>query len=221
MKAARGGNGAATPAEGAGPAPVGVSGMDPMLEAKLWRNPCWFSFRLNYLALRYNLPLYDWVRRTYGLSRPEYVCLYSLALSDGGLATDITRTSGFPKNTLSRAIRRLEQLGLVERGAAGSGRGRGQRLHLTPAGWSLYRETLPAFEEHEARMLSGLTEEERATLSRLMAKMVLGSGSWPERLPDGPPRPPCAMRGEPGADAQGRGASAPGETRMSEGTDVP
>jgi len=213
LNASRVGAGAEGPSEGEGPdrgapAPVGVSGMDAMLEAKLWRNPCWFAFRLNYLALRYNLPLYDWVRRRCGLSRPEYVCLYSLALSDGGLASDITRTSGFPKNTLSRAIRRLEELGLVAREESGSGRGRGRRLHLSPAGWALYRETLPTFEAHETRMLSGLTEAERATLSRLMAKVVLSAADWPTELPDG-----RTCEGGDGHDTQrGDGASAPDET---------
>lgn len=166
-------------------APGGVSGMDAMLEAKLWRNPCWFAFRVNYLALRYNGPLYDWVRRTYGLSRPEYVVIYSLALSDGGQARDITRTSGFPKNTLSRAIQRLESLELIERRTA-PGLGRNQPLRLSAAGWKLFNESVPVFVEHERRMLSALTEEELATLSRLMAKIVLDSESWPTEIPDSP-----------------------------------
>lgn len=168
--------------------PAGVSGMDAMLEAKLWRNPCWFAFRLNYLALRYNLPLYSWVRRTYGLSRPEYVVIYSLALSGGGQARDITRTSGFPKNTLSRAIARLEGLGLIERRRV-PGQGPAQALSLSEAGRALFEESLPAFVAHERAMLAGLTEEERATLSRLMAKVVLDSENWPTEIPDGPPAP--------------------------------
>lgn len=179
--------------EGTGAAaagPGGASGLDPMLEAKLWRNPCWFAFRLNYLALRYNGPLYDWVRRTYGLSRPEYVALYSLALSEGGLARDIVRTSGFPKNTLSRAIRRIERLGLIEPAPAPAP-GRAQPLRLTEAGWRLFRESLPAFERHERRMLAGLTDAERDTLARLMAKIVLDADDWPAALPDGPPPPPA------------------------------
>ena len=84
-----------------------------MLEAKLWGNPCPFTFRINYLALLYNTPLYTWVQDTYGLKRSEYVVLYSLALADGGSARDISHTSGFPKNTLSRAIKRLELMGLI------------------------------------------------------------------------------------------------------------
>jgi len=184
--ARRAGNGGAQAAAEA--APAGVSGMDAMLEAKLWRNPCWFAFRLNYLALRYNLPLYSWVRRTYGLSRPEYVGLYSLALSGGGQARDIARTSGFPKNTLSRAIARLEALGLIVRSRA-PGQGRSQALRLSEAGRALFEEALPAFVAHERTILASLTEDERATLSRLLAKVVLDSENWPSQLPDGPPTP--------------------------------
>jgi DNA-binding MarR family transcriptional regulator len=174
-------------AEGPETQPDMAPDMTPMLEAKLWRNPCWFAFRLNYLALRYNLPLYDWVRRTYGLSRPEYVALYSLALSDGGRASDIVATSGFPKNTLSRAVRRLEDLGLIAREASSPGGRRGQALHLSPAGDALFRETLPAFERQERMMLAGLSHDEHATLSRLMAKVVMTADAWPTELPDGPP----------------------------------
>ena len=64
--------------------------IERMLDAKLWDNPCWLAFRLNYLALRYNTPLYDWVQRSHGLSRVEYVVIYSLALTDGGQARDIS-----------------------------------------------------------------------------------------------------------------------------------
>lgn len=190
--AGTGAGGAALPAAAEAP-PAGVSGMDAMLEAKLWRNPCWFAFRLNYLALRYNLPLYSWVRRTYGLSRPEYVVIYSLALSGGGQARDITRTSGFPKNTLSRAIARLEARRLIVRTRT-PGHGRSQALSLSEAGRALFEESLPAFVAHERTMLASLTEDERATLSRLMAKVVLDSENWPSEIPDGPPAPVAAAQ---------------------------
>ncbi len=154
-----------------------------MLEAKLWANPCPFAFRLNYLALLYNTPLYDWVRDTYGLSRPEYVVLYSLALADGGSARDISRTSGFPKNTLSRAINRLELMGLIEARDKAPGGGRKQALHLSPKGWALYRETLPAFEAQEKRMLAPLSYGERQMLSELMSKVVHAARDWSGELP--------------------------------------
>jgi len=161
----------------------GGLGIERMLHAKLWDNPCWLAFRLNYLALRYNTPLYDWVSRAHGLSRVEYVVVYSLALTDGGQARDISETSGFPKNTLSRAIARLEDLGLIVREHLPGG-GRNQPLRLSAKGWRLFEETLPAFERFEQMMLSALDAHERKTLADLLAKIVRAGDDWPESLTD-------------------------------------
>jgi DNA-binding MarR family transcriptional regulator len=161
----------------------GGIGIERMLQAKLWDNPCWMAFRVNYLALRYNTPLYDWIQRTYGLSRAEYVVIYSLALTDGGQARDIAETSGFPRNTLSRAIGRLEELDLITREHLPGG-GRGQLLSLSEAGWRLFGETLPAFRRFEQMMLSALEPDEQETLAELLAKIVLAGDDWPESLND-------------------------------------
>lgn len=154
-----------------------------MLEAKLWDNPCPFTFRINYLALLYNTSLYSWINDEYGLKRPEYVVLYSLALADGGSARDVSRTSGFPKNTLSRAINRLELMGLIEARKKAPGGGRKQALHLSPKGWALFNETRPAFEAQEKRMLKALSEGERQMLFELMSKVVMGASDWAGELP--------------------------------------
>lgn len=158
-------------------------GSPDMLEAKLWDNPCPFTFRINYLALLYNTSLYDWVQSTYGLKRPEYVVLYSLALADGGSARDISRTSGFPKNTLSRAIKRLEMMGLIDARSRAPGGGRKQALHLSRKGWALINETRPVFEAQEERMLKVLSDGERQILSELMSKVVIGAARWADDLP--------------------------------------
>lgn len=154
-----------------------------MLEAKLWANPCPFTFRINYLALLYNTPLYSWIQDAFGLKRPEYVVLYSLALSDGGSARDVSRTSGFPKNTLSRAIKRLELMGLIEARTKAPGGGRRQALHLSQKGWSLIHETRPMFEAQEREMLKVLSDGERQMLSELMSKVVLAAQDWAGDLP--------------------------------------
>lgn len=154
-----------------------------MLDAKLWANPCPFSFRLNYLALLYNGPLYDWVSDQYGLKRPEYVVLYSLALADGGSARDVSQTSGFPKNTLSRAIKRLEKMGLIKSRSKVPGGRRKQALHLSDAGWALFNETRPAFEAQEKRMLKALSQGERQMLFELMSKLVMDAQNWAGDLP--------------------------------------
>ncbi|MFK7765261.1 MAG: MarR family winged helix-turn-helix transcriptional regulator [Roseobacter sp.] len=154
-----------------------------MLQAKLWGNPCPFTFRINYLALLYNTPLYDWIQCTYGLKRPEYVVLYSLALVDGGSARDISRTSGFPKNTLSRAIKRLELMELIEARSKAPGGGRKQALRLSEKGWSMIHETRPVFEAQENRMLDVLSDGERQILSELMSKVVIAAQGWSGDLP--------------------------------------
>lgn len=154
-----------------------------MLEAKLWDNPCPFTFRLNYLALLYNTPLYTWIQDTYGLKRPEYVALYSLALADGSSARDISETSGFPKNTLSRAIKRLELMGMIEEREKAPGGRRKQALHLSAKGRALYDETRPAFQTLEERMLTTLTQGERQILFELMSKVVVGAPEWAGELP--------------------------------------
>jgi DNA-binding MarR family transcriptional regulator len=149
-------------------------GIDPVTEARLWDNPCWFAFRFNYIALRYNIPLYGWVEREYGLSRPEYVVVYSLGLRDGVTARDISVSYGFPKNSLSRAINALERKGLIAR-RANPGDGRSLLISLTQEGRRLFDETLPRFVALQDEMLRVLTPKERKELSVLLAKIVLGT----------------------------------------------
>lgn len=163
-----------------------VSGLDAMTEAKLWRNPCWLTYRLNYLALRYNVPLYTWVERTYGLSRPEFVVIFSLGLRDRAVARDIAVSSGFPPNTLSRAIHKLVRLGLTTRTSDAADRRRFV-LMLSETGRALFEEALPRFVDFEHMMLEALSEDERTTLSRLMAKMVLASPTWPTSIEEDVP----------------------------------
>ncbi|MEM7693494.1 MAG: MarR family winged helix-turn-helix transcriptional regulator [Pseudomonadota bacterium] len=149
-----------------------------MMEAKLWNNPCWLTYRLNYLALRYNTPLYAFVEDKWGLSRPEFVVIYSLGLSDHSNAVDIAASSGFPQNTLSRAIHRLSGLGLLAR-AEDPADGRRRVVSLTAAGRALFEAALPHFVAFERRMLSALSTAEQETLSNLMAKMVMAAPDWP------------------------------------------
>src|SRR5690242_9585883 len=97
-------------------APDGATAaLDPLTLVKLAEDPCWFSFRINYLANHFNVPCYGWVADEFGPSRPEFVVLYSLALRGGVAAKNIVQSSGFPKNTISRAVQRLLRLKLVAR----------------------------------------------------------------------------------------------------------
>ncbi len=146
--------------------------LDALTHARLWRNPCGFSARFNYLGLRYNTPLYGWVEKHFGLSRAEFVVIYSLGVMDGVTASEIAVSTAFPKNTLSRAVNKLVRLGLIARNAGETDR-RQQNLTLTPKGKAIFDEALPRFAALEDEMLAPLTLVERETLSALMAKIVL------------------------------------------------
>jgi hypothetical protein len=146
--------------------------LDALTHARLWRNPCGFAARFNYLSLRYNTPLYGWVEEHFGLARAEFVILYSLGLFDGVTASEIAASTAFPKNTLSRAVNRLAKLDLIARSEARSDR-RQQNLTLTLAGQAILDEAIPRFMALEEEMLSPLSLVERETLSALMAKVVL------------------------------------------------
>ncbi len=146
--------------------------LDTFTHARLWRNPCGFAARFNYLGLRYNTPLYGWVEERFGLSRAEFVILYSLGLVDGVTASEIAASTAFPKNTLSRAVNRIAKLGLIARSEGENDR-RQQNLTMTPAGQAILDEAMPRFVAMEEQMLSSLSLVERETLSALMAKVVL------------------------------------------------
>lgn len=150
----------------------------PLIAVKLWENPCWLSFRINYLALRFNVPVYGRIAARHGLSRPEYVVLYSLYLRDGIAASDVCATAGFPKNTISRAIHRLVARKLIRRSIDATDR-RSFLLHLTAECRGILNESVPPMVAHERRMLSALTQAEQETLSRLLAKLVVDSSNWP------------------------------------------
>ncbi|HRJ70080.1 MAG TPA: MarR family transcriptional regulator [Beijerinckiaceae bacterium] len=146
--------------------------LDAFTHARLWQNPCGFAARFNYLALRYNRPLYGWVESRFGLSRAEFAVIYSLSLLDGLTATEIASSSAFPKNTLSRAVNRLMRLGHLTRRPSADDR-RQQVLTLTRSGRLVFREAVPRFVALEEEMLSPLSDGERQVLSELMAKVVL------------------------------------------------
>jgi DNA-binding MarR family transcriptional regulator len=157
---------------GTGAELLGRQRLDAFTHARLWRNPCGFAARFNYLGLRYNTPLYGWVQERFGLSRPEFMLIYSLGLMDGVTASEIATSTAFPKNTLSRAVNRIARLGLIRRRAGASDR-RQQNLTLTAKGRAVLDEAMPRFVALETEMLAPLSLVERETLSALMAKVVL------------------------------------------------
>ncbi|BCB21822.1 MarR family winged helix-turn-helix transcriptional regulator [Bosea sp. ANAM02] len=155
--------------------------LDPLTVTKLWDNPCWLSFRLNFIAFRFNDPVYRWIETRYGLVRPEFVALYAVGLREGVAAKNIVASSGLPKNTLSRAVQKLLQRRLLKRETDPDDL-RSYVLHLTPAGRKIFDETMVPMLEHQTTMLAALSEGEQRQLCALMDKLVIASPAWPQEL---------------------------------------
>lgn len=158
---------------------------DDPLFPKLWENPCWFSFRLNFLALQFNTPVYGRIQQQLGLLRPEFVVLWSLYLSDKLTLTEVVRSSGFPKNTLSRAVNKLATLGMIDRETDLADLRRAT-LILTPKGRAAVMEVEQLMINQERMMLEKLSPAERLSLSEILTKLVVASEGWPREIEDDP-----------------------------------
>ena len=161
--------------------------LDPLTVTKLWDNPCWLSFRLNFVAFRFKDTVYRWIETRYGLVRPEFVALYAVGLKGGVAAKNIVASAGLPKNTLSRAIQKLLERRLLKRESDPDDL-RSYVLALTPAGRAIFDETMPRMVQQQAAMLGALSEAEQKQLCELLDKMVIASPTWPVDLePEGNP----------------------------------
>ena len=168
------------PTRSAGPA-ASPAGLHPMIATKLWANPCWLSFRANFIAHHYNQPLYEWIARKFKLTGPEHVVLYAVGLEEGITADDVSASSARPKNTLSRAVNSLVAKRLLTRIEDASDRRR-KHLYLTRQGRRIVDDTVPVLVEHERTMLASLSAEEARTLQKLLTKIVLNQNAWPTRI---------------------------------------
>lgn len=136
--------------------------------------------RLSWLANFFSGPLYRQLELTRGLTRPEFSVLHCLAQCPNVTAQDICLMTGQPKNTLSRAIRRLLRDGRIVR-TEDARDARALLLTLTDRGRALHAELIGLFARREREMLNPLTAGERAELDRLLGKLSMRADDWAQR----------------------------------------
>lgn len=83
---------------------------------------------------------------------------------------EITRRTLITPGAVSQRVARAERAGLVARAPSPESR-RAVSVRLTEAGHALIRVTVRQLLEHEADLVSALTEAERAALTGLLAKL--------------------------------------------------
>ena len=112
--------------------------------------------------------VYDDALRPLGITASQFTLLTQLGQRDGITAVEIGFSLDIEKSTLSRNLKRLLALGLIEMDPPAGRRGRG--LHLTPKGQIAIKEAYPIWHGAQKRALLMLGQDSRATLDNLLFK---------------------------------------------------
>jgi DNA-binding MarR family transcriptional regulator len=109
-----------------------------------------------------------------GVSRASFDVLLTLRLADGEELSQraLVRRVGRTPGTMSVRLGRLAERGLVTRAPSGPER-RGRRVALTVEGRALVDDLAPGFAGTAARLLAGLTDDEREQLAMLLRRLAL------------------------------------------------
>jgi DNA-binding MarR family transcriptional regulator len=106
----------------------------------------------------------------YGLSVPEWRVVANLAEHGTLNARQIVGFTSMEKSKVSRAVKSLDQRGLLSQRTA-SGDSRAKDLALTAEGVALYRKIVPGVLAWEQRLLEGLDVGEYRDLLYLLDKL--------------------------------------------------
>lgn len=151
------------------------------LKRILARNEIAFGYRVGYLFNHFSGPVYKWSTAELGIQRPDFATLFCIAHLDETTASDVVELTGIPKNSVSRAVNRLLQAGLVRRTVDDADARRGL-LTMTARGAKVYGQVLPRFHDRQERMLAPLSAAERSQLDRLLDKLVERDDDWAQSI---------------------------------------
>ena len=126
---------------------------------------------LSFVTSAIIVPAYDAVKRDLGITRSEYLLLMALSHYPVLTAQDVSRLSGRPRNSISRAVHRMLAVGHLARDPDPMD-ARQARLSITETGRALHQQIAERIRLHQEEVLSPLTERERETVVGLLTKVV-------------------------------------------------
>ena len=135
------------------------------------------GYRIAFLTNFWREPLLRRMERDHGQIRPELTVLMCLSFRETVHARDICEVTEQPSNTVSRAVASLERKGLLVRSRDESDTRR-QVLRITGAGQTVHDEVMAMFAEAETKMLSCLSDTEKAQLHDLLDRVARGVEDW-------------------------------------------
>ena len=114
--------------------------------------------------------VFDEYMKPMNITRSQWWVLAYLARHDGMIQSDLANVLELGKAALGSLLDRLEESGLVRRGADAVDR-RAKRVYLSPAGATLIKEMQVHSYEMSERILEGLSVDERNHLVDLLRRV--------------------------------------------------
>ena len=152
------------------PADILATGADDAADHEVLELERFLPYRLSVVSNHISQTIADVYAERFGISITEWRVLAVLGrypdLSAGGVA----ERTAMDKVAVSRAVARLLNTGLIEREIHGSDRRRSV-LRLSRAGYRVYDQVVPMALDYERKLLSALSEEERAIFDRLLTRL--------------------------------------------------
>ena len=129
------------------------------------------AYKVSYLANAIVFPTYEDVRKDFGLVRAEYHLLLCLAHYSELTAQDVARITRRPRNSISRAVHRMLDLGFLKRVPDPSD-ARQAKLRITKEGKIMHEKISKYLVAREAEIFSVLSESERTQFRDLIRKLA-------------------------------------------------
>ena len=140
-------------------------------ESEVFELENFLPYRLSLLTNTVSEGIARGYRERHDISVPEWRVIAVLGRFPGLAASEIAERTAMDKVTVSRAVRRLSDNGLLERRADAVDRRR-QRLHLTRGGGhDVLRHVVPLARLYEQRLLGALSGKEKELLRKLLEKL--------------------------------------------------
>jgi DNA-binding MarR family transcriptional regulator len=130
----------------------------------------WIGLRLLVISNRYLQPVHAEIEDDYGLTRDDVAVLVHLSETGNATAQEIVRSTGRPKNSMSRSVVSLERRGIIRRHPHPVD-GRAAVLQLTATGRKLQGVLAEAFGQADRHLLRALDDEEREAFILTLIKI--------------------------------------------------
>lgn len=134
------------------------------------RLPDYLPYQLSVASNKASRLIAQAYQARFGLSIWEWRVIAVLGQQGGLTAQAICEATAMDKVTVSRAIRNLDNRGLIEREQRAHDR-RASDVHLTSTGQSVYEEVVPFAHHYERQLLADFSDAEAQELSRLLKKL--------------------------------------------------